>query len=288
MAGNSSLAKAKDARQDEFYTRLTDIEKELRHYRRHFQGKTVLCNCDDPFESNFFKYFALNFNRLGLKKLMATCYSGSPITGTQLSLFGDATDEERRTPYKAVVTSVHDATGNGSVEMEDVAELFRNGENTIERLEGNGSYDSPECLKLLDEADIVVTNPPFSLIRDYILTLVAHEKKFILIGPQSVTKYKETFPLIRDGKMWLGYGFDKGDAYFSIPKERCLSIRAFDERMKRAAYERQGGVCPYCGQHFEFSEMHADHIRPWSKGGTTVADNCQMLCRDCNLRKSDD
>lgn len=96
MAGNSSLAKAKDARQDEFYTRLTDIEKELRHYRRHFQGKTVLCNCDDPFESNFFKYFALNFNRLGLKKLMATCYSGSPITGTQLSLFGDATDEERR------------------------------------------------------------------------------------------------------------------------------------------------------------------------------------------------
>lgn len=100
MAGNSSLAKAKDARQDEFYTRLTDIEKELRHYRRHFQGKTVLCNCDDPFESNFFKYFALNFNRLGLKKLMATCYSGSPITGTQLSLFGDATDEERRTPLQ--------------------------------------------------------------------------------------------------------------------------------------------------------------------------------------------
>lgn len=172
MAGNSSLAKAKDARQDEFYTQLTDIEKELRHYRRHFQGKTVLCNCDDPFESNFFKYFALNFNRLGLKKLMATCYSGSPITGTQLSLFGDATEEERRTPYKAVVTSVHDATGNGGVEMEDVAELFRNGE--------------------------------------------------------------------------------------------------------------------YCGEHFELSEMHADHIVPWSKGGTTTADNCQMLCRDCNLKKGDD
>lgn len=245
MAGNSSLAKAKDARQDEFYTRLTDIEKELRHYRGHFQGKTVLCNCDDPFESNFFKYFALNFNRLGLKKLMATCYSGSPITGTQLSLFGDATDEERRTPYKAVVTSVHDATGNGSVEMEDVAELFRNGENTIERLEGNGSYDSPECLKLLDEADIVVTNPPFSLIRDYILTLVAHEKKFILIGPQSVTKYKETFPLIRDGKMWLGYGFDKGDAYFSIPKEsaRNFAQGVYSERTGLVHF-RNGSVRP--------------------------------------------
>lgn len=221
MAGNRNLAKAKDARQDEFYTRLSDIEKELRHYRRHFHGKTVLCNCDDPFESNFFKYFALNFNRLGLKKLMATCYSGSPITGTQLSLFGDDTEEERRTPYKAVVTSVRDATGNGGVEMEDVAELFKNGENTIERLEGTGSYDSPECLELLDEADIVVTNPPFSQIRDYILTLIDRGKKFILIGPQSVTKYKETFPLIRDGKMWLGYGFDKGDAYFSIPKENA-------------------------------------------------------------------
>lgn len=237
MAGNSSLAKAKDARQDEFYTQLTDIEKELRHYRRHFQGKTVLCNCDDPFESNFFKYFALNFNRLGLKKLMATCYSGSPITGTQLSLFGDATEEERRTPYKAVVTSVHDATGNGGVEMEDVAELFRNGENTIERLEGNGSYDSPECLKLLDE---------------------------------DVTKKAGVYEYLLTGM------------------ERCLSIRAFDDRMKRAAYERQGGVCPYCGEHFELSEMHADHIVPWSKGGTTTADNCQMLCRDCNLKKGDD
>lgn len=110
---NSSLNKAKGARQDEFYTQLPDIEAELRHYRQHFRGKSVLCNCDDPFESNFFRYFALNFNRLGLKRLVATCYAGSPITGTQLSLFGDETEEERRTPYKAVVTSVRDATGDG-------------------------------------------------------------------------------------------------------------------------------------------------------------------------------
>lgn len=232
MAGNRSLAKAKDAKQDEFYTQLTDIEKELRHYRKHFQGKTVLCNCDDPFESNFFKYFALNFNRLGLKKLMATCYSGSPITGTQLPLFGDETEEERRTPYKAVVTSVRDANGDGGVEMEDVAELFRSGENSIERLEGNGSYDSPECLELLDEADIVVTNPPFSLIREYIGLLVERGKKFVVIGPQSVTKYRETFPLIRDNKMWLGYGFEKGDAYFCIPKEsaRDFAQGVYDEK----------------------------------------------------------
>ena len=181
MAGNSSLAKAKDARQDEFYTQLTDIENELRHYRKHFSGKTVLCNCDDPYESNFFKYFALNFNRLKLKKLIATCYSGSPITGTQMSLFGDETEDEARTPYKAMVTSVHDATGNGGIDMDDIAELFRIGENSIERLDGDGDFRSMECLELLDEADIVVTNPPFSLFREYVLQLINHDKRFVII-----------------------------------------------------------------------------------------------------------
>lgn len=129
MAKNSSLENARNAKKDEFYTQLTDIENELRHYRPHFKGKTVLCNCDDPYESNFFKYFALNFNKLKLKKLVATCYSGSPIAGTQLSLFGDESDEGRRTPYKAVVTTVHDTSGEGGIDMLDVAELFRTGEN---------------------------------------------------------------------------------------------------------------------------------------------------------------
>lgn len=115
MAKNAALGKAKDAKQDEFYTQLADIENELRHYRPHFKGKTILCNCDDPYESNFFKYFALNFNKLKLKKLIATCYAGSPITGTQLSLFGDETDDERRTPYKAVVTTVRDGTSRRPV-----------------------------------------------------------------------------------------------------------------------------------------------------------------------------
>lgn len=218
MAGNRNLAKAKDIKNDEFYTQLSDIEDELRHYRRHFRDKTVLCNCDDPFESNFFKYFALNFNRLGLKKLVATCYSGSPIAGTQLSLFGDATEEERRTPYKAVVTSVHDATGSGGIEMEDVAELFRNGENSIDRLDGNGSYDSAECLELLDEADIVVTNPPFSLFREYITTLLEHGKKFIVMGNKNALKYKETFPLIRDGLLWPGATTLNGGRWMIIPR----------------------------------------------------------------------
>ena len=215
MAGNSNLASAMEAKQDEFYTQLRTIEDELRHYRKHFKGKTVLCNCDDPFESNFFKYFALNFNKLGLKKLIATCYAGSSITGTQLSLFGSDTDEQRKTPYKAIVTTVHDANGNGGVDMLDVAELFRNGENKLERFEGDGDFRSPECLELLDEADVVVTNPPFSLFREYIATLVAHNKKFVVIGNQNAITYKEIFPLIKDNELWLGY--HSGHTLFEVP-----------------------------------------------------------------------
>lgn len=228
MAGNASLNKANIAKQDEFYTQLSDIEKELRHYRRHFKGKTVLCNCDDPFESNFFKYFVLNFNRLGLKKLISTCYAGSPIANRQLSLFDVLGEREKNEnqPYKAVVTQVYDKTGDGGVDMYDVAELFRSGENLLTQLDGDGDFRSPECLRLLDEADIVVTNPPFSLLREYVAVLMEHEKKFIIIGPQNSLHYKEIFPLIRDNKMWLGYGFEKGDAYFSVPKESASGYAA--------------------------------------------------------------
>ena len=213
MAGNSNLASAMGAKQDEFYTQLGTIEDELRHYRKHFKGKTVLCNCDDPFESNFFKYFALNFNRLGLKKLMATCYDGSPIMGTLFDAFEER--ENPKTAYKAVVTTVHDATGNNAVEMEDVAELFRIGENSIEKLEGNGDFRSAECLELLDEADIVVTNPPFSLFREYVATLIAHNKKFVVMGNQNAITYKEIFPLIKDNELWLGY--HSGHTLFEVP-----------------------------------------------------------------------
>lgn len=157
---NANLGAAKTAKKDEFYTQLTDIEKEMRYYRKHFKGKTVLCNCDDPFESNFFKYFVLNFNRLGLKKLIATCYATSPIAGQQLSLFDvvGGEEEQRNKPYKAVVTKVYDVTGDGGVDMFDVAELFRSHENELMELEGDGDFRSEECLALLDEADIVVTN----------------------------------------------------------------------------------------------------------------------------------
>ena len=239
MAGNSTLGKAKDARQDEFYTQLSDIENELRYYRRHFRDKVVLCNCDDPYESNFFKYFALNFNKLKLKKLIATCYSGSPITGTQLSLFGDETEEERRTPYKAVVTTVHDTTGDG-IDMLDVAELFRNGENTIERLQGDGDFSSPECLALLDEADIVVTNPPFSLFREFITTLVERGKGFIIIGHANGRKYQEVFPLIKANKVWIGMTHPKK---FFVPESYRNPSVKIDEQGRR--YMQMGNISWY-------------------------------------------
>lgn len=203
---NASLNAANKAKNDEFYTLLTDIEKEMRYYRKHFKGATVFCNCDDPFESNFFKYFVLNFNRLGLKKLIATCYATSPIAGQQLSLFdvvgGD--EEQRNKPYKAVVTKVYDVTGDGGVDMFDVAELFKTHENELVELEGDGDFRSEECLALLDEADIVVTNPPFSLFREYVATLMEHEKKFIIIGNSNAITYKEVFPLIMQDRLWLG------------------------------------------------------------------------------------
>lgn len=206
IGGNTNLARANREKNDEFYTRLTDIEKELRHYRKHFKGKTILCNCDDPFESNFFKYFVLNFNKLGLKKLIATCYATSSISNKELSLSkvlgNDETKEGR--PYKAVVTKIYDATGDGGIDMLDVAELFKMGENELTELKEDGDFRSEECLELLKEVDIVVTNPPFSLFREYVATLVEYDKKFIIIGNQNAITYKEIFPLLKDNIIWLG------------------------------------------------------------------------------------
>ena len=213
--GNSQLSAAKKAKNDEFYTRMTDIEHELVHYRKHFKGKVVLCNCDDPFESNFFKYFALNFNPLGLKKLIATCYSGSPIAGGeyQPSLFDDDVDENtgrHRRAYKAVVNVFRDTTGDGGLDMDDIRNLLDSGENELTELHGDGTYGagdfrSRECLEPLDEADIVVTNPPFSLFREYVATLMEHDKRFVIMGNINAITYKEAFPLLRDDRLWLGY-----------------------------------------------------------------------------------
>lgn len=171
------LAQAKGAKKDEFYTQLVDIEKELRHYKPYFKDKVVFCNCDDPYESNFFKYFALNFNSLGLKKLIATCYNGSPVSGNELLLdFGDSVDDPKKIAYKVEINEVKDYNGDGAINLADVKYLMQNDKNVLSLLKGNGSFDSAESIALLQEADIVATNPPFSLFREYLSLLDKYNK----------------------------------------------------------------------------------------------------------------
>lgn len=243
MAGNEALGNAAKAKKDEFYTQLSDIEKEMRYYKKHFKGKTVFCNCDDPFESKFFEYFVKKFNSLGLKKLIATCYTGSPIMGKQLSLFDVVPEAEPGTPYKAVVTKVYDKTGDGYLDMFDVKELFISGENELSELAGDGDFRSPECLALLDESDIVVTNPPFSLFREYVAVLMEHKKDFIIIGNQNAITYKEFFPLIMQNKVWLGASIHSGDRAFYVPDDYPLEAAGcgVDEESGRK-YIRVKGV----------------------------------------------
>lgn len=216
---NKNLNAAKTAKKDEFYTQLTDIERELQHYWPHFRDKVVLCNCDDPYESNFFKYFALRFNQLGLKKLICTCYNGSPVQGNELMIdFGDFTDEPKKIAYKVEITEVKDLNGDGAVDLSDVQYLLKNDKNVCSILK-TGDFRDPECIELLKQADIVVTNPPFSLFREYIGQLMEYGKKFLIIGHQNAIHYKEVFPWIKEDKIWLGYGFKGAAAHFFSPYE---------------------------------------------------------------------
>lgn len=215
---NKALSAANKAKKDEFYTQLSDIENELRHYKEHFKDKTVLCNCDDPYESNFFKYFAINFNHLGLKKLICTCYAGSPVVYTQLSFFGEeevvGKPQTDKKPYKIVITEVKDLNGDGAVDLTDVELLLKSANGKPTLLKGDGDFRSEECIDLLKQADIVVTNPPFSLFREYVAQLIEYDKKFIIIGNQNAITYKEIFPLLKNNKMWLGFGFKRNCAHF--------------------------------------------------------------------------
>lgn len=175
MAKNNNLHNAKRAKNDEFYTRLEDIEKEMCHYREHFRGKVIYCNCDDPKESNFFKFFSLQFEFLGLKKLISTGYKEN----------GHG------------VAYIYEGDKNGN-NLPDDSEI-----QTYE-LQGNGDFRSEECIEFLKEADVVVTNPPFSLFREYVAQLIEYKKHFIIIGNQNAITYKEIFPLIKENKLWLG------------------------------------------------------------------------------------
>ena len=197
MAKNTNLHQAKDAKNDEFYTQLSDIEKELKHYKHHFQDKVVFCNCDDPEHSNFWQYFSLNFDELKLKKLIATHF------------------DKEKPSYK--------------LEMwRDTAGVH----TSIKTLKENGDFRSAESIALLKESDIVVTNPPFSLFKEYVAQLIEYKKHFIIIGSMNAITYKEIFPLIKENKMWLGNGFSGGNAYFSIPPEKAKDYAkgVYDEK----------------------------------------------------------
>lgn len=224
---NVLLNKAKKAKSDEFCTQLVDIENELKHYKDQFYGKTVFCNCDNPYESNFFKYFAMNFKFLGLKKLIATCYKNSPIANTQLSLFDHENIDNKTTsvPHKIVITEVDDFNKDNRIDLADVEWLLQNGKNVLTRLKEDGDFRSQECIDLLKECDIVVTNPPFSLFREYVAQLMEYNKKFLIIGNINAITYKEIFPLIKENKVWTGYYYGKMN--FKIPEHYGSSIKGY-------------------------------------------------------------
>lgn len=257
---NKALSNANRAKKDEFYTQLSDIENELRHYRQHFRGKTILCNCDDPYESNFFKYFAMNFNFFGLKKLICTCYATSPLVYTQMSFFGEeevvGTSDDNRKPYKIEITEVKDLNGDGAVDLTDVDLLLQSVDGKPELLNGDGDFRSDECIELLKEADIVVTNPPFSLFREYVAQLIEYNKKFIIIGNQNAITYKEIFPLLKDNKMWIGY--KSGDMAFTVPDSYEARETRFwiDENGQK--WRSLGNICWYTN--LDIEKRHEDMI----------------------------
>ena len=214
MRNNGNLNKAKAAKNDEFYTRLQDIENELRHYRNHFKGKVVYCNCDDARESNFFKYFSLNFEFLGLKKLIATGYKENG-KGVALVYEGDK-------------------NGNRNVDDEEIS---------VTELNGNGDFRSEECIEFLKEADIVVTNPPFSLFREYVAQLMQYGKKFLIIGNNNAITYKEIYPYIKEGKLWLGRTLFTGKMpYFKVSEKYPIGNERF-EKWEDGLYKQVNSVC---------------------------------------------
>lgn len=270
---NKGLNRAGKAKKDEFYTQLTDIEKEMRYYRDYFQGKTVLCNCDDPYESNFFKYFALNFNVLGLNKLITTCYVTSPIAGDEFKYYVDKSgqlsfipsasnkpvqEENERKPYKVEITEVVDENGDGRTDLADVEILLKNKKNYMTLLNGDGDFRSAECMELLKQADVVVTNPPFSLFRDYVAQLIEYKKDFIIIGNQNSITYKEIFPLIRDGKMWYGASIHSHGRDFRVPDDYPLEAYEYRTDESGNKFINVKGVRWFTN--VDYKERHEDII----------------------------
>lgn len=234
-----NIDKAKEAKKDEFYTQLDDINNELKHDREHFRGKTVLCNCDDPRISNFFTYFAYNFEFLGLKKLITTCYKNQNV-----DLFSQNQSEQ-------AVYLIYEGDKNGN-HTPDANEIG------VMPLKGDGDFRSKECIELLKEADIVVTNPPFSLFREYVAQLMEYDKEFLIIGNQNALLYKEIFPLIRDNKMWLGASIHSGDRKFWVPEDYELKAAGCGIDATGRKFIRVKGVRWFTN--LDYKERHEDLI----------------------------
>jgi len=247
---NNTLTQAKNAKNDEFYTQWSDIEREVQAYLDFdpdvFKGKTILCPCDDPYESNFFKYFALRFREFKLKKLIATCYAGSPIANKELSLFDDESEENKttRNPHKIEITEIPDLNNDGVANLADVELLLASDRNHLTRLKGDGDFRSEEIKKLRDEADIIITNPPFSLFREFLAWVVETDKQFLVIANMNAIAYKEVFPLIKENKIWLGVtGFNEG-MYFKVPESFIYADSyKFDRERNGEKVNRVPGVC---------------------------------------------
>jgi len=234
---NQSLTKARDTKQDEFYTQLSDIERELRHYKQHFKGKVVYCNCDDPRVSNFFHYFSLNFKKLGLKKLITTCYKSQ-----DMSLFSQNDSEQ-------AIYLEYTGSKNGSA-MPEPEEIG------IQHLKGDGDFRSKESIELLKQADIVVTNPPFSLFREYVAQLMKFEKKFLIVGNQNAVTYRDIFSLIKDNKIWLGY--KSGDMKFKVPDHYEARDTRYWEDEDGQKWRSLGNACWFTN--LDISKRHEDLI----------------------------
>ncbi|MDE3022768.1 MAG: adenine-specific methyltransferase EcoRI family protein [Pseudomonadota bacterium] len=246
-SGNRFLSNAKKVKQDEFYTQLGDISNELKHYKAQLRNKTILCNCDDPFESNFFKYFALNFNTLGLKKLIATSYTKSPIVGGQLPLIAiEGLKPEGKEPYVVEINEIPDQNGDGATDIADVEYLLKHNANTARSLMSDGIYSggdfrSRECLELLQQADIVITNPPFSLFREYVAQLIDYDKQFLIIGSQNAISYKEVFKLIKENKVWLGVD-NGGTKWFRVPDDYDIQTESRKKIENGIKYFSMGSI----------------------------------------------
>ena len=255
---NNNLHSAKTAKKDEFYTQMTDIERELWHYKEHFKDKVVYCNCDDPYESNFFKYFARSFNFLGLKKLIATCYIGSPIANTELSLFDYESAENKTTkvPHKIIINELKDENNDLAENLDDIViSLIKNENNTLTRLEGDGDFRSKECIDLLKQSDIVVTNPPFSLFREYVAQLIEYDKKFLIIGDQNAITYKEIFKLIKENKIWLGVD-NGGTKWFVVQDYYDIQTESRKKIENGQKYFSMGRICWFTN--LDISKRHED------------------------------